>query len=85
MGIGIFGKYYDRPAPRSVKFLWYAVSGVLIYLFMNIDQSPLSDGALKSWLKFLGPGIIVALNILRDGIGVKTLQDKVDDKNEKIR
>ena len=84
MGIGLFGKYYDRPAPRSIKYLWYAVSGILIYLFMNIDQSHLQDGAMKAWLKFLGPGIIVALNVLRDGIGIKTLSDKIQERNDKL-
>ncbi len=82
MSIGFGGKYFPRPSPLWVKLIWYVLLGIMVHFFVNIDSSPLEEGSLKSWLKFFASAIVVALNFLKDNIGVKTINDKVEEKKQ---
>lgn len=81
--LGFGTKFYGKQVPLWVNLLTYAAVSVLAYLFTNIEDSPFKSENVKEWLRYLAPVALPLLVMLRDMIGLKSLNDVGEEKCKK--
>ena len=62
-------RYWASPSPAYIKWIGYFVVGFVVYLFTNIDSSPIESAVIKKWLHWSAPFAVPALIIVRDFFG----------------
>lgn len=81
--LGFGAKFYGKQVPLWVNLLTYAAVSMLAYLFTNIEDSPLKSAEVKEWLSYLAPVALPLLVMMRDMIGLKSLNDVGEEKGKK--